>query len=184
MDAVQQVYRVERGPVGSHRGYIVHVAIDRSEQLVDRLVLLLASLVEPSHQVAIHFDGLADVQKSARSACENSLIDALSEGVSLEVVHSHRDQIELRIGVLVEKSERHDADSRFEREEIALVVRSALRKDRHALVLRQCVPHRGEHLMVVDMRRELKDTQTLREGVRKHGRIRILRATRAWISPL
>ena len=67
MDAAALPYRVERRPVGGHRGDVVHAAIDRAEQLVDRLELRLAALVEAAHQVAVHFDGLADIDEGARS---------------------------------------------------------------------------------------------------------------------
>ena len=156
MDAAALPYRVERCPVGGHRGDVVHAAIDRAEQLVDRLELRLAALVEAAHQVAVHLDGLADIDEGARSAREEAMRDSLAEGVALEVVHSHGDEGEGGVGVVVEKAERHDADAGFEGEEVGLVVRSALWKDRYALVLRQSVPHGGEHLVIVDVGEELE----------------------------
>ena len=156
MDAAALPYRVERRPVGGHRGDVVHAAIDRAEQLVDRLELRLAALVEAAHQVAVHLDGLADIDEGARSAREEAMRDSLAEGVALEVVHSHGDEGEGGVGVVVEKAERHDADAGFEGEEVGLVVRSALWKDRYALVLRQSVPHGGEHLVIVDVGEELE----------------------------
>lgn len=88
----------------------------------------------------------------------------LAEGVSLEVVHAHRDEIKLRIGVVVEEAEGHDADARFEGEEIGLVVRASFREDRDALLLGQGIPHRSEHLMIVDMREELERERVDRWG--------------------
>ena len=110
----------------------------------------------------------------------------LAEGVSLEVVHAHRDEIKLRVGVVVEEAERHDADARFEGEEIGLVVRASFREDRDALLLGQGIPHRSEHLMIVDMREELERERGLIDGVRVLWRktrwIRRKEATRASIS--
>ena len=110
----------------------------------------------------------------------------LAEGVSLEVVHAHRDEIKLRIGVVVEEAEGHDADARFEGEEIGLVVRTSFREDRDALLLGQGIPHRSEHLMIVDMREELERERGLIDGVRVLWRkvrwIRRKEATRASIS--
>ena len=63
-------YRVERGPIRRHRRDVVHVSVDGAEQFVHGLVLRLAALMESPHQLAIHLDGLADIQKSARSASE------------------------------------------------------------------------------------------------------------------
>lgn len=80
----------------------------------------------------------------------------LAEGVSLEVVHAHRDEVELGIGVMVEEAEGHDADARFEGKEVGLVVRTPFGEDRHALLLGQGLPHRSEHLMIIDVREELE----------------------------
>ena len=65
---------------------------------------------------------------------------------------------------MVEEAEGHDADARFEGEEIGLVVRASFREDRDALLLGQGIPHRSEHLMIVDMREELERERVDRWG--------------------
>ena len=128
--------------------------------------------MESPHEIAIHLDGLADIQEGARSASEQreERKKILAEGVSLEVVHSHGDEIELGIGVMVEESERHDANARFEGKEVGLVVRASFREDRNAFLGSQGLPHGCEHFVVIDVREELTESRVFREYERFGGR--------------
>ena len=151
----RRVHAVQRRPVRRHRRHLIHVHIDRPKQLVHRRALPLTALLEPRHQLPRDHDRLPHVHERARPVPQVRSRRLLAEGVALEVVHAHGDQVEVAVGVLAQEAQRHDRNARLEREEVRLVVRAALGEDRHALLLRKVVPHRLEHLVVVDVREVL-----------------------------
>lgn len=123
-----RVHRVQRRPVGSHRRYVVHVHVDHRQQLVHRLgvrgpphfhvVLLLAAHLVTLHQLLLHLDRFAHIDECARSVGDAAKMRSLSEGVSLEVVHAHGHEIEVRFGMIAHESQTHDGNAHLERQEV------------------------------------------------------------------
>ena len=122
------VHSVEGSPIWRHRGYIVHVHVDHGQQFVHCLgvrgpqgfdiVLLLTALLVALHQFLLHLDRLTNINECARPAGDDTETSSLSEGVSLEVVHAHRNEVEIRIGMIAHESQTHDGNTHLERQEV------------------------------------------------------------------
>lgn len=76
-------------------------------------MLRLTSCWIPGYQLTRHGNWFTNINESTRSTDHFVSVILLAERISLEVIHSYGNQIEITIRIFVEESKRHDRNTHF-----------------------------------------------------------------------